>query len=57
MKKYRIGWESHGKWRYITVDTHQEALDELADKTCLSDKVSYRVINVLDLKRSSDNER
>lgn len=57
MKKYRIGWESHGKWRYITVDTHQEALDELADKTCLSDKVSYRVINVLDLKRSSDDER
>jgi hypothetical protein len=42
--KYRIGWESHGTWKYITVNTHAEALEELADKTMLSDKVSYRAI-------------
>ena len=42
--KYRIGWYSHGTWHYVTVDTHEEALEELADKTLLSDKVSYRAI-------------
>ncbi len=42
--KYRIGWESKNGWKYITVSTHEEALEELADKTLLSDKVSYRAI-------------
>ena len=42
--KYKIGWFSHGKWKYIIVNTYEEALAELADKTCLSDKVSYRAI-------------
>ena len=42
--KYRIGWESHGKWKYVTVNTREEALAELADKICMSDKVSYRAI-------------
>lgn len=44
MTKYRIGWERNGKWKYIVVHTHEEALEELADKTVLSDKVSFRAI-------------
>lgn len=47
MVKYKIGWYSHGKWKYIIVNTHEEALEELADKTLLSDKVSYRAIKIL----------
>lgn len=49
--KYRIGWESKNGWKYITVNTHQEALEELADKTLLSDKVSYRAIQDKTTKR------
>ena len=43
--KYKIGWKTRtGEWKYITVATHEEALEELADKTIISDKVSYRAI-------------
>ena len=48
MTKYRIGWEKNGKWRYITVNSHPEMLEEVADKTILSDKVSIRVIHTSD---------
>ena len=52
--KYRIGWESSTGWKYITVKSHEEALEELADKICLSDKVSYRAIP--DKKGGQKNE-
>ena len=53
MTKYRIGWESNGKWKYIVVNSHEEALEELADKTILSDKVSYRAIKE---RQNTENE-
>lgn len=49
MKAYRIGWEWKGKWKYITVYSHEEMLEEVADKTLLSNKVSVRVTNAVKL--------
>lgn len=44
--RYKIGWydERQGKWRYITVDTEEEAFGEFSDKILLSNKVSFRRI-------------
>lgn len=44
--RYRIGWycEREKKWKYITVASMEEMLAEVADKACLSDKVSVRAI-------------
>lgn len=42
--KYRIGWRKDGKWHYIVVNTKQDMLAEVADKTLLSDKVSVTVL-------------
>lgn len=44
--KYRIGWfdDRQNKWRYITVDGDEAMFGEVADKVCLSDKVSIRVV-------------
>ena len=48
--QYRIGWERNGKWKYIIVDSDEDMLAEVADKTCLSDKVSVRRLRKVDLK-------
>lgn len=43
--KYQIGWydEVERKWKYITVEGDEAFFGEVADKVCLSDKVSIRV--------------
>ena len=43
---YKIGWysEMEKRWKYITVGSMEEMLAEVADKACLSDKVSIRAI-------------
>lgn len=43
--KYKIGWEKDGKWHYITVKTKEAMIEEVADKTVLSKKVSVRVLH------------
>ncbi len=49
--KYKIGWEKNGKWKYLVVDSHEEMLEEVADKTVSSDKVSVRAIKEVGLTR------
>lgn len=46
LMKYKIGWysEREKKWKYITVGSMDKMLAEVADKACLSDKVSIRAI-------------
>lgn len=44
--KYKIGWEKNGTWKYIIVNSHEEMLEEVADKTIISNKVSVRVIQI-----------
>ena len=46
MEKYKIGWynERQKRWHYIIVNTREELIAEVADKTCLSDKVSIRKV-------------
>ena len=43
--KWKIGWLNRkGVWKYITVNSSEEALEEIADKMILSEKVSVRKV-------------
>lgn len=55
-KKYKIGWcDPHtGKWKYILVFSKEDALAELADKLCLSDKISCKVTSQFKLIEEKD---
>lgn len=44
-KKYRIGWEQNGKWHYIFVEGKEEMIAEVADKSCISTKVSIKEVS------------
>lgn len=40
---YRIGWYKDGKWHFLLVETKAEMLEEVADKTTMSDSVRVKV--------------
>jgi len=55
--KYKVGWKTKdGTWRYITVDNKAEMMDEVADKTIISDKVSIKKVIDVDLISSILNK-
>lgn len=51
IEQYRIGWEKNGKWKYILVYTEEDMLAEVADKMCMSDKVSVRRIKKVNIPK------
>jgi hypothetical protein len=54
-EKYKIGWKTKsGAWRYLVVNDKGEALAEVADKMCLSDRVSVKRIGRFSLEKGDD---
>lgn len=53
--RFRIGWKRDGKWRYITVNSRPEMLEEVADKTLLGDCVTVKQISDIRLEGGKKN--
>ena len=53
---YKIGWKKNGVWKYFTVETTSEMLDEVADKVLIGEKVTVtEVANIkLDKQKPFD---
>lgn len=51
--KYKVGWKTKdGTWKYIIANDKVEMMEEVADKTIISDKVSIKKIIDVDLIKS-----
>lgn len=43
--KYKVGWKiKDGSWRYVMVNNKADMIEEVADKTIISDKVSIKKV-------------
>ena len=43
--KYKVGWKTKdGSWRYVMINNKADMIEEVADKTIISDKVSIKKV-------------
>ena len=55
-KSWRIGWFKDNKWHYLMTNSRAEMIDEVADKTIISDRVSVRAISGFRIEEDSNED-